>query len=304
MQSLSSDGERVEDGSFTMDLTLARQKLARYQGSISERSLVFLVSALVSAGAQQIEISSSPSEIVLTAPGAFVDRASFVDEKQRLILGGYQTGRLDLLLGCQHAILRGANQVEIQAHSDDAPGYRWTLHLDRDLFSELESSPESSTRITISVAKSRWFATTGSSSVGGGYAGMPAEYRQVDRACAHSLVPISIEGKSINRPFFLTQVPLAIQVGELPPRAVSFPRAERKKLEPGQGGWRGAFGLQPGKVTLIVSGVEMGTLRRTGLDGVVFHDGLKRDLSRESLVEDRQYDELWRDLRRLALDAC
>jgi hypothetical protein len=278
LNSLRETGTIDSQGAFTLSMDKARAKLARFQSSDPARYLVSILSGGVGGGASRIQMDDRSTKVSVWMEQAYLPERDLLAALNSAY-EGEENGALDLVLGCRGALNYGARKIEIGVSKEGASGYRWILEQDsqvgyQDAIDELpgikvvilfdESIKERFGRF---VRKLR------------GYVGQRREFQIVEELADRCPVPVSLNHELITRPFHLPKGPLEINVG-----GVSSVQFFRSPMQFDRGHyWSAGLVYSPGKVSLVVRGVVCGSVESYDFSGVVYHDSLGLDLTREKV---------------------
>ncbi len=293
LSSLREHGTIDSAGEFTVSLSQARQKLTQYHSSERGRYLLLLVSAGVASGAQKIAITQGENSYRIVMSGAYIPEVALLNAFGNPGKESEAAGASDLVLALQAAFGERAQEIRVDIHATDRPSFRWTLtpkgeesktfptSLRQDIEVEIEFRLGWKDKFTALFAQLR------------GYVSLRPEGRLVDRYCDRARIPISINRTPVCRPLFLPQGTLRAQVGSLDGQELDSP----PDLHLEGFAWSGALALGTGRVQAVIHGVTYCELEETGLEGTVYFDLLRRDLSREKIVRDGTYDALIDELQ-------
>lgn len=298
LDSLRQHGTIDSQGEFTLSLSEARRKLTHFGSSNRRRYLLLLVSAGFGAGATAAHIRRRGPDYHLDLPGASFQESHLLGSVTSGRHSDSQPGSADLLLGLHNVLAEGAEQVAITGLRQGSAGFRWLLGPDQETSETVAPADRNALEVAVSYPQSwsqrvrHWLGGRQS------YAGLPEELRLLSQCCDLSDRPITIDDQPVHRPIFLTSRSPYAHLG---PSTVPV-EGGGLRLELTPPGWRGVLALGPGALRLVVRGVQVGSLQRVALHGVLYHDQLRLDLSRENLVLDALYEELLEELERCHLE--
>lgn len=290
LNSLREHGTIDSQGEFTVALSDARRKLTEFRSSNRTRYLVLLLSAGIGAGARRVSIRrDGGASYRLLMPGAYLPESALLGTYARGAAGS--PSAFDLVLGLQSAFAEGARRVEVVVRHPQEPSFGWILQESTEESRALESG-SSVLEILIEFPESWQERLSGFFSRLGGYVGQPEEMRYVEQLCDHASVPILLNDYRVDRPYFMNERVAVARVGgvEGPQESSSTPVLDLPEFA-----WRGWITLGAGSLVIVVNGVTMARVESPDLNGLVLHDGLRRDLTRENLVLDETYESLERD---------
>ena len=288
----TQSGKEDSKGSFTLGAEAARQKLLEYQQSAPERYLLMVVSAGIAFGAKAVNIQWDKFHFEVSFSESVVDAEHLRDGLGRVIAGEADTALLDLVLGLYGALSAGAHRVLVQG-ADRASAYLWTISSSGEAFERKGGVRKG---LVICIEKEVITSLKKLARFVGklrGFAGMCPEIRLVADLGEYSRVPINVNGVLVNRPIFLPSALCALRVGNLE----NVQEASLRTLRLDRQSWNAALALTPGKLTWVVLGVSYPGPQDLGLRGVVYCDHLRRDISREQVVQDANYRELIAELQ-------
>ena len=292
LSSLREHGTIDSQGEFTISLGEARRKLTQFRSSNRRRYLLLMVSAGIGAGASKVLIRRTGATYTLSMPGAYLPESEVLGSIARSAASASSESATDLGLALQAVFAEGAQLVQILLTHPEQQSYRWSLRSDSEI-SEPRPAADAGIEIEVVFPQSLGDRVRGLFANFRGYAGQPEELRLLEQMCDHSPVPIVVDESSVTRPVFFPADSWIGCVGE-----VSYPASRNL---PGEDGWSGILGLGAGALWIVVRGVTVGQVEEAGLHGVVYHDGLKLDLTREKLVTEQTYEEFLRQLERTRL---
>ena len=286
LNSLRDHGTIDSEGSFTVSLSEARRKLTDFHSSDKQRFLILLVSGGTAAKASEIEIEQTDRLMTILFRRAYLPEAALLGAFEGQQDNEHSEAATDLILGLKSAFANDIERIEVEVTHPTESSYYWDMRPDGE---ETQNKPSAGQgpRILLSLHarigvldKARGFFRRLR-----GHVGMPPAVKLVDQYCDHSLIPISYKGQPLHRPYFSPRAQLHGVLGSLPD---SFPRPS-PNLEISQSQWSGVLSLTPGKVQVVIHGVAYCQIGSTGLAGLVYHNGLRRDLSREKIVRDEAF---------------
>ncbi len=292
LNSLRDHGTIDSQGQFTLSLADARRKLTHFHSSDNSRYLLLLLSAGVAAGAERIDIRHSEKVLEVSLPGAYLPEPDLLASLGEPLKGESAPGASDLALGIQAAFGFNVAVIQVQVQSPEKGSYAWVLEPSTERSAPTPSAPQTGIGLALHYRSTLRDRVKGLLQSLRGYAGMPPEIRQVDRYCDLCPRPIRYQTESITRQLMLPDAPARVQIGPLPEGLLGF------KPDRIMGGlpWRGALALRSGSVQLVVHGVSYCRIDSTGLTGVIYGDHLKRDVSRERVVQNPTYRALLDEL--------
>ena len=293
LESLREHGTIDSQGEFTVSLVQASRKMQKYHSSEPARYFLLFVAAGLASGASSVEITEVDSSIVLKVPEAYVEETRLLATRGGETQPGHDAA-LDLTLGIQGALAFGAQQVQITASHPEKSGYCWTFNGREDVTALLQEPAEKSLEVIIKFPESRVEKIARLFRNLRGYVSQRAEFRLIEKYCDLSRRPIRLKHEIICRDFHLERAPAYIKVGHLDN---IFWLTEPTQV---QGyAWSGALSAGAGEINLVVNDVTYGRLKHPHFSGIVYHDGLKLDISRESVVHDQIYQDLGSDLEEI-----
>lgn len=295
---LREHGTIDSQGEFTLSLSEARRKLVQYQSSEKARYLLLLLSAGTAAGARSLAIEQTSPVCRLSMPGAHIPESALLSAFAHPERPSAAPGACDLVLGLQGAFHNGASRVEVRVQK---PGesFVWTLEARSEQSTPIDSAGVTGLEVVLHLKRDLGQTLRGVLGwLRGGYAAKSEEARLLDRYCDRSLITLTYNGESIDRPLFLPALSVLATVGELGEKRLEFkPDAQLSGY-----GWRAALALGPGPIQIVLQGVAYCQIENLGLVGTVYHDGLERDISREKIVRDKTYEALLRELETVRVE--
>lgn len=293
LDSLRQHGTIDSQGQFTISLAEARRKLTQFRSSNRRRYLLQMVSSGIGAGATRVVVAREPGGYRLGMPGAYFPESELLGSFSRSLADSESA--TDLVLGLQAAFAEGAEAVQVTISHPREASYLWDLRAATE--SSRPARPgEKSMEIKVAFPRSLGERVRGFFGLRG-YAGQPEELRILEQMCDHSRIPILIGDETLNRPAFFAKQSVVGKIGEFDMQVAGgchvWPLPARD--------WTGLLAPGSGSVILVVCGVNLGQVLDCGLQGVVHHDGLARDLTREGLLQDERYERLLKELEEVRL---
>lgn len=294
LQDQHSVGESHSQGGFTISLRESVRKLREYQFKQPEIYVLLLVSATIAKGATKVEVREDSRSLVLSFQGCFYSFAEL--ERFRETLSSDLHARdQGLTLGLVGALESAAGRVTLISSTDQGR-VRWTVEADGGrLVEDKADAAPLGTRIEIP----KHTLLRGLFRRLKGFAGLTAESRLLYNRCERALVPVKIQGESVNRPLILGEVAALAVIGP-----VSVEALVEQRYHLPQKGWCGAvsLGARPllggaSGLTAVVHGVSYPLPKLSCLQGLVWHDGLRTDLSQSGILEDPTCSELLQELQ-------
>lgn len=293
LSSLREHGTIDSAGEFTVSLGQARRKLTQYHSSERGRYLLLLVSAGVASGAQEIAISQGESSYRVVMREAYIPELALLNAFAKPSQESEVPGASDLVLGLQAAFGERATEIRVEVHSSEQSSFCWTLTPDGEESKTRPSSERCEIEVDLQFRLGWRDKFAAFFAQFRGYASLRPEGRLVDRYCDRARIPITINRSMIRRPLFLPEMTLTAQVGSLEGQQLEV----TPHLHLDGFAWSGALALGTGRVQAVIHGVAYCELEETGLEGTVYHDGLRRDLGREKIVRDGVYEALVDELQ-------
>jgi hypothetical protein len=284
----------TEEGSFTLSLSEARQKLLQYQSSNPRRYLLMLVAGFQAVGCRAVKIVSDDFSYTLSFLEARVTQEALTEA-----LAGHadeKPGVTDIALGIRTAFRCECHRVEFNQFLDFEEGFRWILTAEVEEVSSLEADHGSRVEMVFHFEKTWRRRATGIFRFLGGYVGRNEEMRLLQASGNRSRVPIVVDGETMNDRVVTLDSDLCATVGNCDDYDV-----DPDVVKSGYG-WDGILTLERGSVELVRFGVTYSRLEGASLFGVVWHDGLKLDLSREGVLRDSTYERFLYELNGIRLD--
>ncbi len=288
IHAFQSEGILDSEGSFTVSLSQARAKLRDFRSSDDSRFLLHLVAACHGAGAKRIAIQRSPSRLHLNAPGAHFSEAELIEAYSHFFRLQHQTATSELVMGTVMVQALGAEELSLLSRQHEGPSFRWRLEEARECS---EEAPSGDTRFEFEArfggALSAWLLGLLSAETGW------RDCQWLEQLCSLSRLPISVNGRPLNRPLPDNGSPVLLLRGSNLPLQAEGPRV----LEEAEGDYATALAPGSGPLYLVVRGVQYPG-PKVNLVGVVYCDRLRLDLALEQVVQDSVYDELVEELKR------
>ena len=286
LTSLRENGTIDSEGEFTVDLLEARRKMAKYRSSNHARYLLCIVSAGLAAGGRCLKVESSQGTLGVVIPGAFLNESDLSLAYSGRPQEGLSGAALDLALGIHLAFQANCKSLELRASPSAHDGYLWNVGPDSLESEALPCQGEASLSLKFSMPESWKQRLPKFLRFLGGYAGQVEEVRLLEQYCDGSFVPITVNGESVDRPLLLPAGSVNALVGEPPKECSEF--NPRFRFHPND--WDGYLVLCPGTIKIVHFGVTVQELKSPSLTGVVRHDKMERDLSREGVLQDSVYE--------------
>ena len=292
LNSLREHGTIDSEGQFTVSLKEARRKLTQYHSSDKALYLLFLISDAIATGASSISIRGSETRYELQFQDAYIPELDLLAAFEGKSLESSDMDMGDLVLGLQGAFASKAFQLELRVQSTSKPCYLWTMGAQGAESQTQSRSTKNSVELKIEFRQNLMSQMIGVLKRLGGYGGMPPEAKLVDQYCDRSLIPIVLNGNPVERPLLLPEASIYATVGDLGHKSPKFKRNLVCQDVP----WKGALALTPGRIQIVIRGVAYCQLDESGLSGTIYHDHLNRDVSRERVVRDVEYQSLLEQL--------
>lgn len=295
LNALRRQGSLDSRGEFTLSLSDARQRLKAPLSADPARYLLRLISGGVAAGAESIEITAVGASYRVVFLGALLSEPHLLTTVKQ-VLRAPNVPCLEFVLGMQGALAAGADRVTLICQHPSKSGFQWTLFegkeesgpADHHMFPKVEM--EISFGGWVSAKLPTFYRTLR------GYVGQRPEFRLLEQFCDRCPVPIRVNSECITRPLVLPDAPLAARVGEV---GGIENCGEFESFE--SDGWLGALAYRGGKISVVVNGVTYANLESPDFSGVVHHQGLTLNLTRENLVADGVFDVFSQSLDNLRL---
>jgi hypothetical protein len=287
LDTLSSQGQSVSEGVFTISPQEARRKLAEFQLHCPERFILLLVSSAVAGGASFITLRDTQTSLSISFDGATYTAVQFEGLYSDLFRG--KAGAVAMLaLGVAPLV----GKVEVVSVTPEGTAV-WRPGEQKDEVSSHSQTGSPLNMVEVQKPNSPWsFLRTLR-----GYVGFGPEAKLVDKECEHSPVPITINEQLVSRPVQLGWPLLAILSGQ--------GKANHQAAivwDPEPANFRCALAYGTGKLEAVVHGVSFPLNVDCGLYGVVWHDGLRTDVSYRELARDVAYDQLCRSLEKMGAE--
>lgn len=297
LDSLRQHGTIDSQGQFTISLAEARRKLIEFRSSNRRRYILLMVSSGIGAGATEVSITPRPESggYRLSMPGAYLPESQLLGTFVSSLSDSESA--TDLVLGLQAAFAEGAATVQVRLTHPCESSYQWSLRADSE---SSQPAPRAEAAIEIEIAfppRSLGERVRGFFGLRG-YIAQPEELRLLEQLCTASRVPIRVGSEMVNRPVFFSKHSVLCRVGKLEVEVAGgclpWPQPARS--------WAGLLAVGPGPITLVVRGVAVGQIDDCGVHGLICHDGLGLDLTREQLLQDWRYDSLLQEIDEVRLD--
>lgn len=295
LQEQQAAGRSDSEGTFTIGLRESLRKLREYQFQQPEIYVLLLVSAAIAQGARRVEVRENSQRLTLSFPGC-VYTPEQLEEFQRALGSDLQAQAHRLTLG----LLGALNCVEggvFLTSSSGIGAFRWRVESGGGKITRSRVHEQPGTIVEIhrhSVLKGLFKRFSG-------FAGLSPEARLLYDRCERSLTPVEIQGKQVTRPIVLGEVPILTTVGEVQVEAQPILRMGWAGI-----GWSGVISLssrpllvRDSNLQAIVHGVSLTLPKVEMVQGIVWHDGLKSDLSQSGILEDETCAQLLEQLRQM-----
>lgn len=287
IQAFQAEGILDSEGSFTVSLSQARAKLRHFRSSDDSRFLLHLVAASHGAGAERISVTRSPSRVHLSAPGAHFTEDALIAAYTNFFRLQHQTPASELVMGAVMAQALEAEELSLLCRRD-GPSFRWCLEKVEECSEEVSGgAPLFELEVRFGSVLSAWLV---------GLLSGETSWRDcqwLEDFCSLSRVPISINGRSLNRPVILTGSPVVLCRGA----NLRVEAQGARVVEESEEGYAAALAPGSGPLYLVVRGVQYPG-PKVNLVGVVYCDRLRLDLTLEQLVQDSIYNDLVEELKR------
>jgi hypothetical protein len=252
LRSLREHGTVDSEGQFTVSLSQARRKLKQFHSSDPARFLLLMVSAGVAAGATRITVDRTDRSYRLWFAEAYLAEAELLETLEKPQNARPNSACSDLVAGIQGSFARQAESVEVDVFHPDHHSFGWRLTPDSE--ESLGVKPDGRHGVQVGVRlswdlKSRLLSLLASL---GGYAGMTAEERLIDRFADRALLPLFLQGQPVPRPIVLPESPATAVFGALP--EVNLARPCHARLS-SNGQWRGVLALADEPVQVVLNGI-------------------------------------------------
>lgn len=290
-------GTRHSDGTFTVSLQTAEEKLQRFTLTRPELYIVQLAAAAVASGASFLDINTTLSEIELLSDGQAPSKEQ-LETLNSFLFYTYDAPEYlnELAVGVQGALSYPAKKVVVESfHQDQA----WQLEVREDKQRLLPLQMRSPITPLLRVVVDKGFGLSTR------LTDTHPEQEELP-ACRFAPLELTFDKKTIAR--LEQDVPeQAYAWAELGPCKVklnsSTPALLKSRVEKASG----YLYLRPTKnedspLRLIVNGVEFSFPARWGpsnLSGMVWVEGLRKDISRSALVESQGFTSLTQQLSRI-----
>jgi hypothetical protein len=294
LDSLRKTGTIDSQGAFTLSLSKARAKLAQFQSSDPARYLVSILSGGVGGGASSIRMTDHGTKVSVWMDGAYLAEEDLLAALNSAY-EGEENGALDLVLGCRGALSYGADKIEIRVSGADQADYLWILEQDSEEGRKEEISEAQGVGVDIVFDETIIERLERFVSKFRGYAGQRREFQMVERLADRCPVPVTLDGELVVRPFYLPNGPLEIQVGQVSSVSFSQSPMQFSRFQD----WSAGLVCRAGRVSLVVRGVVCGSVDSDDFSGVVYHDSLGLDLTREKVRVGEEADRFLDQLEEL-----
>ncbi len=305
LKQLAGEGRFQSSGHFTLGWERAVSKLKEYQVGDPDAYLLFLVSAARAYGAKRVSVKENARRLEVIMHEAYIPESEILIGFNSILLGKAGCDTLDLAMGLHGVAHSRFDSVELTATASGHPSYCWRLtDLTEESLSCSEQSRHPMVRVVYEVELpkgnplSLWrriFPERPPPGSLGGYAGMSPSCRLVDQRCCLSDIPITVNNNLVNRPIHLPRAPVAAKVGKV--LGVKF--HSPILLECSREDWTGAVALTDGPLHFVINGVAYPPEVELPLCGAVWVR-LNRDMSRQRIVQDREYKKLLKALEDLS----
>ena len=284
LNSLRSHGTiDPKEGSFTLSLSEARRKLLNYQSSNPRRYLVVMFAGFQAAGADRITLASDWFRYKITALSARVSEQALTEAFAGRGDEAKHPGVSDLTLSLRLAFRCECHQLSFSQHVAGEPGYGWTLSGEAEVSVPVAPSRETLQTVELEFRPSWKRRAEGFFRGLGGFVGKNEELRLLVQHCDKSRVPILVDGETIAYDHLEKSSHPRAWVGS---EQASGPYDVLVANLP----WEGWLDLEEGRLDIVHHGVTFSRLEIPGLSGIVWHSGLRLDLSREAILHDAHYE--------------
>ncbi len=290
-------GTRHSDGTFTVSLQTAEEKLQRFTLTRPELYIVQLVAAGVASGASFLQITSSISGLELLSDGQTPSKEQLESLNSFLFYTfGAPEYLNELAVGVQGALAYPVKRVLIEAFQE---GQAWQLELreKKQCLKPLQLSSPITPLLRVVVDKGFGLNTR--------LLDTHPEQKELP-ACRFAPLELTFDKKQVACPEH--GIPTeAYAWAELGPCKVKLKSSQSPLLKRSMEKATGYLCLTPFKIDkpplrLILHGVEFSYPARWGpsnLSGLVWVEGLRKDISRSALVENQEFLDLTQQLDRI-----
>jgi hypothetical protein len=280
LESLRTEGTIDSEGAFTISLSQARAKMSSFRSSSKSRYLLFLLSAGVGSGATRANITDIGGRLVIHMPKAYIAEEALLQVLETGVQAQLAAAS-DMAFGLRDALDSGAESALLEVTHPTQRSYSWFMTSNSEESQELAHRSKGGMKLTLDFGHPL-FARLMS------LLRRPPERsatKLLKKAARHCQVPIYHNLRLANQSFELPDWPCLVQIGQ--PSRVAFPRSPLVPDVPHT--WTAGLAFLPGKVSLVVRGVNSGVMQSSEFSGIVFHDKLHLDLSREKIVQDETF---------------
>lgn len=262
-----------EDEVFTINLSRSRRYLAGNQSATPHRFLVSAVAGAFRAGAERVDIRPTAAGYFVSAPGAGLAERCLSEGMRGLPASDGAPGAFDLVTALRQALQCQCSRAVVRGTRAGSPGFCWQITPDDESRTQLAESPRDSLEMEFDFPPlSLWKRVVPSTMY-------RPEVGLLRDLCRLSIKPLTFDGKSLTGPRTAPKGRYTVSLGPF-------------DAPPPHGDFEADLGLAAGTVYLVVDGVQSAALDDLGLNGVVWHDSLERDLSREGVAQDWRFQQL------------
>jgi hypothetical protein len=270
-------GRRHSRGTFTVSPSWARAKLASRQLSDPYAYLWLLVSAGFGYGGTAIDVTETRDTLSVEIPGAYFAYDALMGSLDSILSGSGDQNAIDLILALQGALRCDIKHVRVEVKHPTKASYVLNAFPQDSHVSPRRGAVETAS-VTVTLRREP--------------AGLLERLRTRWRTRRYDYDPgpacLLVESKArwSQRPVCINRTPLCRTSGL------------SQLLKSEDGCWTARVQLESGFLTCVVNGIAYPGVPHANLSGIIWTEGLRRDISREQIVQDAAYESLLAQVER------
>ena len=297
--SLQSGGKFDSEGAFTLDQAQALEKLRKYQVTRPEEFATGLVASAVAAGAEWLTLDTQSDGFRLEHNGALMTHDHLVNLFSTLLVDGPDKRMAvvqELAFGLNALLALNPKNIRVTCSGTEELVVLdlSTSHLVVTRAEPFEAYGQGERTVVQASGMRNLFQRL----VRKGF-GLRAEVSAIRRRCRFSPTRIQCNGKSLQFPPVESDVIGVAKLGAPPSLPLDWPEPLLSKQSQ-QMTWIGLSPTESARFRVVIHGVSFTVPESDlipGMQILVFHNTLKKDLSRASIVKDEAYSELLKEIQ-------
>lgn len=304
VSSLKRGGKFDSVGAFTLDQAQALEKLRKHQVIRPEEFATGLVASAVAAQAQWVTLDTQSDGFRFEHNGALMTYDNLVNLFSSLLVNGPDKDLAvvqELAFGLNAILALHPKNVRVTCSGVDE---LTILDLNSSRLTVTRAEPfESYGQGNRTVIQASGMRNLLQRFVRRGL-GLCSEVSALRRRCRFSPVRIQCNGNDLEFPDVESVVLGVARIGR--PRAIPLGWPTPHLVTSSESSfWIGLSPEEPAKLQVVIHGVSFTVPERDlipGMQIIVFHDGLRKDLSRSSIVKDAVYQQLLEEIQSTSSD--